>query len=134
MDKLFTSIQQSIHKGYVKTVEKVTPTLSTSKYLDEGVLTPDEVCAFGERCGLQLTCTCSLLLQVTCLLSNVLHGLGTIFRFFFIVFFDYVKVFCFVNLLIREAGDANRAVNYLPKEKQFLLTRNGMFIVKLLVC
>lgn len=44
MDKLFTSIQQSIHKGYVKTVEKVTPALSTSKYLEEGVLTPDEVC------------------------------------------------------------------------------------------
>lgn len=40
---MLSSIQQSIHKAYVKTVEKVTPTLSTSKYLEEGVLTPDEV-------------------------------------------------------------------------------------------
>ena len=54
MDKLLTSITQSIHKGYVKTVEKVTPTLSTSKYLDEGVLTPDEVCEM-----LVICCTCN---------------------------------------------------------------------------
>eukprot|EP01133_Synstelium_polycarpum_P015949 gene15949-18963_t len=39
---MLTSLQQSIHKAYVKTVEKVTPTLSTSKFLDEGVLTPEE--------------------------------------------------------------------------------------------
>jgi len=44
---MLTSIQQSIHKAYVKTVEKVTPTLGTSKYLEEGVLTPDEFVEAG---------------------------------------------------------------------------------------
>ena len=40
---MLNSIKQTIHSTYVKTVEKVTPALSTSKYMDEGVLTPDEV-------------------------------------------------------------------------------------------
>lgn len=89
MDKLFTSIQQSIHKGYVKTVEKVTPALSTSKYLEEGVLTPDEFVIAGD------------LLTFKCPTWSW------------------------------ETGDANRAVNYLPKDKQFLLTRNVPCMVRI---
>ncbi|EFA83227.1 autophagy protein 3 [Heterostelium album PN500] len=79
---MFTSIQQSIHKAYVKTVEKVTPTLSTSKFLDEGVLTPEEFVQAGDL----LTHMCPTWTW--------------------------------------ESGDPSRNVNFLPKEKQFLLTRN----------
>jgi len=42
------SLKQTIHSTYVKTVEKVTPTLSTSKFLEEGVLTPDEFVQAGD--------------------------------------------------------------------------------------
>ncbi len=42
---MLTSVQQAIHKAYVKTAERLTPALATSKYLEEGVLTPDEVLA-----------------------------------------------------------------------------------------
>jgi ubiquitin-like-conjugating enzyme ATG3 len=89
MDKLFTSIQQSIHKGYVKTVEKVTPALSISKYLEEGVLTPDEFVIAGD------------LLTFKCPTWSW------------------------------ETGDASKAANYLPKERQFLLTRNVPCMVRI---
>lgn len=79
---MLNSIKQTIHSTYVKTVEKVTPALSTSKYMEEGVLTPDEFVQAGE------------LLRYKC------------------------------PTWTWEAGDATRAVSYLPKDKQFLLTRN----------
>jgi ubiquitin-like-conjugating enzyme ATG3 len=79
---MLSSIQQTIHKAYVKTAEKVLPTLTTSKYLEEGVLTPDEFVQAGD------------LLTYKCPTWSW------------------------------EAGDPSKAVNYLPKEKQFLLTRN----------
>lgn len=85
---MLSSIQQSIHKAYVKTVEKVTPALSTSKYLEEGVLTPDEFVEAGN------------LLTFKCPTWSW------------------------------ETGDSSKAVNYLPKEKQFLLTRNVPCMVR----
>eukprot|EP01132_Coremiostelium_polycephalum_P002298 gene2298-2834_t len=80
---MLSSLQQSIHKAYVKTVEKVTPTLSTSKFLEEGVLTPDEFVQAGD------------LLTHKCQTWTWESGI-----------------------------DKDRTVSYLPKEKQFLLTRN----------
>ncbi|EAL68846.2 autophagy protein 3 [Dictyostelium discoideum AX4] len=79
---MLTSFQQAVHKAYVKTVEKVTPTLSTSKFLEEGVLTPEEFVQAGDL----LTDKC--------------------------------------QTWTWESGDPSRNVSYLPKEKQFLLTRN----------
>lgn len=79
---MLTSLQQTIHKAYVKTVEKVTPTLSTSKFLDEGVLTPEEFVQAGDL----LTHHC--------------------------------------QTWTWQSGDPSRNVTYLPKDKQFLLTRN----------
>ncbi|EGC34048.1 hypothetical protein DICPUDRAFT_48588 [Dictyostelium purpureum] len=79
---MLTSLQQAVHKAYVKTVEKVTPTLSTSKFLEEGVLTPEEFVQAGDL----LTDKC--------------------------------------QTWTWESGDPSRNVSYLPKEKQFLLTRN----------
>ncbi|GAM19974.1 hypothetical protein SAMD00019534_031490, partial [Acytostelium subglobosum LB1] len=79
---MLTSLQQSIHKAYVKTVEKVTPTLATSKFLDEGVLTPEEFVQAGDLLA---------------------HKCPT---------------------WTWESGDPSRNVAYLPKDKQFLLTRN----------
>jgi len=76
------SLKQTIHSTYVKTVEKVTPALSYSKYLEEGVITPEEFVQAGD------------LLCYKC------------------------------PTWTWEAGEANRAATYLPKEKQFLLTRN----------
>jgi len=66
----------------VKTVEKVTPALSTSKFLEEGVLTPDEFVQAGDL----LTYKCPTWTW--------------------------------------EPGDPDKAVPFLPKDKQFLLTRN----------
>lgn len=85
---VLTSLQQSLHKAYVNTVSKVTPTLSSSKYLEEGVLTPDEFVDAGD------------LLTYKCPTWSW------------------------------ETGDASKAVNYLPKEKQFLLTRNVPCMVR----
>lgn len=85
---MLTSIQQSIHKAYVKTVEKVTPALATSKYLEEGVLTPDEFVEAGN------------LLTYKCPTWSW------------------------------EAGDPAKAVAHLPKDKQFLLTRNVPCMVR----
>jgi len=82
MASLFTSLTQSVHKAYVKTVEKVTPALSTSKFLEEGVLTPEEFVVAGD------------LLTFKCPTWSW------------------------------EAGDPDKAVPFLPKDKQFLLTRN----------
>ncbi|EGG18311.1 autophagy protein 3 [Cavenderia fasciculata] len=79
---MLTSLQQAVHKAYVKTVEKVSPTLQTSKFLDEGVLTPEEFVQAGDL----LTHKCPTWTW--------------------------------------ESGDPSRNVTYLPKEKQFLLTRN----------
>lgn len=79
---MLNSIKQTIHSTYVKTVEKVTPALSTSKYMDEGVLTPEEFVQAGD------------LLHYKC------------------------------PTWTWEAGDPTRAASYLPKDKQFLLTRN----------
>lgn len=45
---MLNSLKQTIHSTYVKTVEKVTPTLSTSKYLEEGVITPEEFVQAGD--------------------------------------------------------------------------------------
>jgi ubiquitin-like-conjugating enzyme ATG3 len=86
---MLNSLQQSIHKAYVKTVEKVTPTLATSKYLEEGVLTPDEFVDAGN------------LLTYKCPTWSW------------------------------EAGDPAKAVNYFPKDKQFLLTRNVPCMVRI---
>eukprot|EP01113_Clastostelium_recurvatum_P012820 TRINITY_DN1668_c0_g1_i1.p1 TRINITY_DN1668_c0_g1~~TRINITY_DN1668_c0_g1_i1.p1 ORF type:complete len:324 (+),score=95.99 TRINITY_DN1668_c0_g1_i1:34-1005(+) len=82
MAGIFNSITQSVHKAYVKTAEKVMPTLTTSKFLEEGVLTPEEFVAAGDL----LTYKCPTWTW--------------------------------------EAGDPDKAVPYLPKDKQFLLTRN----------
>lgn len=43
MSNVFTSLKHAVHSTYVKTAEKILPTLSESKYLTEGVLTPEEV-------------------------------------------------------------------------------------------
>jgi len=79
---MLSSLQQTIHKAYVKTVEKVTPTLSTSKFMEEGVLTPEEFVQAGDL----LTHKC--------------------------------------QTWTWESGDPSRNVPHLPKDKQFLLTRN----------
>ncbi|KAF2077852.1 hypothetical protein CYY_000814 [Polysphondylium violaceum] len=79
---MLSSLQQTIHKAYVKTVEKVTPTLTTSKFMEEGVLTPEEFVQAGDL----LTHKC--------------------------------------QTWTWESGDPSRNVPHLPKDKQFLLTRN----------
>ena len=52
-----------------------------------------------------------------------------------IVSFDNVNLHLYLYYNIqREAGEAARAVSYLPKDKQFLLTRNGkQFFIALLL-
>jgi len=78
----FNSVKQNVHKVYMNTVSSLTPTLTTSKFLEEGVLTPEEFVFAGD------------LLVYKC------------------------------PTWTWEAGDPQRAVTYLPKDKQFLVTRN----------
>lgn len=40
---LFDKLKNTVHQTYVKGAEKIIPTLKESKFLDEGVLTPEEV-------------------------------------------------------------------------------------------
>lgn len=79
---VFEKAKQAVHSAYMKTADKVLPTLSESRFVEEGVLTPEEFVAAGD------------LLVFKC------------------------KTWTW------EAGDPDRAVPYLPKDKQFLLTRN----------
>jgi hypothetical protein len=41
---MFSSLKHAVHGTYVKTAEKIMPTLTESKYVKDGVLTPEEVC------------------------------------------------------------------------------------------
>jgi hypothetical protein len=43
---LFDKLKNSVHQTYVKGAEKIIPTLKESKFLEEGVLTPEEVSFF----------------------------------------------------------------------------------------
>eukprot|EP01087_Luapelamoeba_hula_P023248 TRINITY_DN850_c0_g1_i1.p1 TRINITY_DN850_c0_g1~~TRINITY_DN850_c0_g1_i1.p1 ORF type:complete len:341 (+),score=43.71 TRINITY_DN850_c0_g1_i1:106-1023(+) len=78
----FRSTKQTIHRSLIDTVAAVTGPLAVSKFLEEGVLTPEEFVQAGD------------LLVYKC------------------------------PTWTWEAGDASKAVPYLPKEKQFLRTRN----------
>jgi hypothetical protein len=40
---LFDKLKNSVHQTYVKGAEKIIPTLKETKFLEEGVLTPEEV-------------------------------------------------------------------------------------------
>jgi ubiquitin-like-conjugating enzyme ATG3 len=76
------NIIHNIHKTYVNTVSKLTPTLTESEFIKRGVLTPEEFVAAGDL----LVFKCSTWSWAT--------------------------------------GDPTRVVSYLPKDKQFLITRN----------
>lgn len=82
MAGVLTGLKQAVHSAYLRTADRVMPTLSESRFADEGVLTPEEFVAAGD------------LLVFQC------------------------KTWSW------EAGDPDRAVPYLPREKQFLITRN----------
>eukprot|EP01108_Squamamoeba_japonica_P000853 TRINITY_DN130_c0_g1_i1.p1 TRINITY_DN130_c0_g1~~TRINITY_DN130_c0_g1_i1.p1 ORF type:complete len:317 (-),score=111.90 TRINITY_DN130_c0_g1_i1:33-983(-) len=75
-------VKNSIHQTYVKGAEKIMPTLKDSKFLDEGVLTPEEFVAAGDL---------------------LVHKCPT---------------------WTWAAADDGKRSDYLPKDKQFLLTRN----------
>jgi len=79
---LFDRMKNNIHSTYVKGVEKIMPTLKDSKFLEEGVLTPEEFVAAGDL---------------------LVHKCPT---------------------WTWEAAEEGKAVDYLPRDKQFLLTRN----------
>jgi len=78
----FTSAKQKIHKTYIESYSALSSPLSVSKFLEEGVLTPDEFVKAGD------------LLVYKC------------------------------PTWTWEAGESSKAVSYLPKDKQFLRTRN----------
>jgi len=44
----FDKLKTNVHQTYVKTAEKIMPTLKDSKFLEEGVLTPEEFVAAGD--------------------------------------------------------------------------------------
>lgn len=46
--ELLQTVKQNLHKAYINTVNSVTPALSTSKFLQEGVLTPEEFVQAGD--------------------------------------------------------------------------------------
>eukprot|EP01105_Mastigella_eilhardi_P007119 TRINITY_DN1856_c0_g1_i2.p2 TRINITY_DN1856_c0_g1~~TRINITY_DN1856_c0_g1_i2.p2 ORF type:complete len:245 (-),score=74.95 TRINITY_DN1856_c0_g1_i2:379-1113(-) len=77
-----TGIKAALYQTYVKTAGGLMPTLGASKFVEEGVLTPDEFVLAGD------------LLVAKC------------------------KTWSW------EAGDPSKAVAFLPKDKQFLMTRN----------
>eukprot|EP01103_Thecamoeba_quadrilineata_P019126 TRINITY_DN7619_c0_g1_i1.p1 TRINITY_DN7619_c0_g1~~TRINITY_DN7619_c0_g1_i1.p1 ORF type:complete len:306 (+),score=69.55 TRINITY_DN7619_c0_g1_i1:32-949(+) len=45
---LLSSLKHNVLTAYINTVNAITPTLGTSKFLEEGVLTPDEFVATGD--------------------------------------------------------------------------------------
>lgn len=106
---LFDSVKQSVHKTYTQAHSALTSTLKESKFLQEGVLTPEEVSLLLPVPQPYL----SLFLLATCLCTNVPPGAGTL---------DTHSIDIFTA---RAAGDPKRAVSYLPSDKQFLITRNG---------
>jgi len=76
------SLLHSIHSTVINTVAAMTPTLRETKFLQEGVLTPDEFVAAGD------------LLVYKCPTWSW------------------------------AAGQPEKAVSYLPPDKQYLITRN----------
>lgn len=96
MASLLSALKGEVHKAYTSTVASLTPALTESRFVQEGVLTPDEFVAAGDllvyKCPTWAWCaarSCAVALS---------RG--------------------------RAAGDASRAVPYLPVDKQFLITRN----------
>lgn len=59
---LLSTLKNEVHKAYTQTVSSLTPTLKESKFLTEGVLTPEEVRALP---SLPLACAPSPFLHVT---------------------------------------------------------------------
>jgi len=81
MDFLYRAKEQ-LHKTYITTYSAVSGPLTVSKFLEEGVITPEEFMLAGD------------LLVYKC------------------------------PTWTWEAGESSKAVSYLPKDKQFLRTRN----------
>jgi len=82
MTDFFTSLKQQVYTSYVKAVDKHKETLTESRFVTEGVLTPDEFLAAGN----ELVFKCKT--------------------------WEWA------------AGDASRRKEYLPADKQYLVTKN----------
>jgi len=48
MASVFTSVKTHLYESYMKSVDKVKPTLTESQFIQEGVLTPEEFVAAGD--------------------------------------------------------------------------------------
>eukprot|EP01126_Amoeba_proteus_P009450 TRINITY_DN1357_c0_g1_i10.p1 TRINITY_DN1357_c0_g1~~TRINITY_DN1357_c0_g1_i10.p1 ORF type:complete len:286 (-),score=64.13 TRINITY_DN1357_c0_g1_i10:220-1077(-) len=82
MADVFTNLKNVVHSTYLKAAENVIETLKESKFLEEGVLTPDEYVSTGDL---------------------LVHKCPT--------------------WSWSPASDSTRVVDYLPIDKQFLITR-----------
>eukprot|EP01126_Amoeba_proteus_P028944 TRINITY_DN284_c0_g1_i2.p1 TRINITY_DN284_c0_g1~~TRINITY_DN284_c0_g1_i2.p1 ORF type:complete len:287 (-),score=63.61 TRINITY_DN284_c0_g1_i2:161-1021(-) len=82
MAEVFTNIKNAVHSSYLRAAENVIDTLKESKFLEEGVLTPDEYVSAGDL---------------------LVHKCPT--------------------WSWSAASDPSKAVDYLPSDKQFLITR-----------
>jgi len=116
---LFDKLKIGVHQTYVKNVEKIMPTLKESKFLDDGVLTPEEVTRERER-------NVTTKRKKKTKFSQRDHQ-----RAQFVAAGDLLVHKC--PTWTWEAAEEGKGVSYLPKNKQFLLTRNVPCLMRLSV-
>jgi ubiquitin-like-conjugating enzyme ATG3 len=145
---LFDKLKIGVHQTYVKNVEKIMPTLKESKFLDDGVLTPEEVTREETKQRERKT-TKQLLRERERekkkreTSSNARKEKKKKKQIFSQAQPTSLSLSQFVaagDLLVHkcptwtwESAEEGKGVSYLPKNKQFLLTRNVPCLMRLSV-